>query len=430
MSANSASPTLITDGHELPKRVAIQVFLVFAFVYFLSTLVRAIIATLAPELTEQFQLSAADLGLLAGSYFIGFSLMQLPLGHLLDRFGPPKVAMGFLLVALLGSSIFAMAQNFTMLLIGRTLLGLGLAAGLMAPLTAYRRWYAPATQLRANSWMLTAGSLGMLMSTLPVQWLVPIWGWRGIFWFWEGLVLLALAAILIWIPRWSFTPASHAQNPQAAVPAAGYGSILRNRRFISLAPLAFSSYGGLFAILTLWAGPWLQNVVGQTPAQAAMGLFWINIVVLIVFFTWGFCGPWLAKRAGSVERLATWIGLPGLLTLPVLVLLGQNGGWPWLALFCASLTGLALLQPKLAQTFPPELAGRALTAFNLMIFTGTFAMQWGIGAVIDYFTKQGFDTITAYRYALLLFWACNIAAYGWFLRNRLTANTGHSLQKA
>ena len=75
----------------LPRRRAVAVFLAFAFAYFFSALVRAITATLSPTLVDEFSLSARDLGLLAGGYFLGFSLTQLPLGTWLDRHGPRRV---------------------------------------------------------------------------------------------------------------------------------------------------------------------------------------------------------------------------------------------------------------------------------------------------------------------------------------------------
>ncbi len=69
------------SGALLPRRTAVIVFLVFAFTYFLSALMRAITATLAPTFVDAFTLDAAELGLLAGAYFLGFSLTQLPLGE-------------------------------------------------------------------------------------------------------------------------------------------------------------------------------------------------------------------------------------------------------------------------------------------------------------------------------------------------------------
>ena len=91
----------------LPRRQAVSIFLVFAFAYFISTLIRAVTATLAPTLVTEFSLNARDLGLLAGGYFFGFALTQLPLGTWLDRFGPKRVILGFLGIAVVGAFAFA-----------------------------------------------------------------------------------------------------------------------------------------------------------------------------------------------------------------------------------------------------------------------------------------------------------------------------------
>jgi MFS family permease len=157
----------------LPRKVAVWVFVAFASAYFLSTLLRAITATLSPMLTMEFGLEARDLGLLAGGYFFGFSLTQLPMGHWLDQHGPKKVIVSFLTVAVLGCLAFSWASNFSGLLLARVMIGVGVSACLMAPLTGYRRWLAIENQQRANSWMLMTGALGMLSSTLPVQWPSP-----------------------------------------------------------------------------------------------------------------------------------------------------------------------------------------------------------------------------------------------------------------
>ena len=173
---------MTSQSDTLPRRAAIAVFLAFALAYFISALLRAVTATLSPVLTDEFSLHARDLGLLAGGYFLGFAAMQLPLGSWLDRHGPKQVILGLLTVAVAGCAVFALAGGFSGLMAARVLMGVGVAACLMAPLTGYRRWFDSGTQLRANSWMLMTGSLGMLASTLPVQWLLPVVGWRALFW--------------------------------------------------------------------------------------------------------------------------------------------------------------------------------------------------------------------------------------------------------
>ena len=399
----------------LSRRTAVVVFLSFAFAYFLSALLRAITATLSPILTADFALDSRSLGLLAGGYFLGFSASQLPLGSWLDRHGPKKVLLGFLGIAVVGCVAFSMATSFSALMAARVLCGVGVSACLMAPLTAYRRWLSPATQLRANSWMLMTGSFGMLASTLPVQWLLPYFGWRPLFW---GLaVLLVLAMLLLWwrVPAWQ--PA--AAGPSAAdpdAPRAGYADVWRHPYFRRMVPIGFFSYGGMVAVQTLWAGPWMVQVAGYSAEQAAFGLFAINLSMLTTFWLWGLVNPLLVRRGLSAERLIAW-GLPvSLLVLLVIVWLGTRAGWPWWALFCVSSTLVSLSQPAVAQALPPQAAGRALSAYNLVIFAGIFCLQWAIGLAVDGLSALGWDTASSYRGAVGLFGLCCLAAYATFLR--------------
>ncbi len=396
----------------LAPRAAVGVFLAFALAYFFSTLIRAITATLSPVLSQELALSASDLGLLAGGYFFGFALTQLPMGRWLDRHGPRRVILSFMVVAVLGCAAFATATSFSGLLAARVLTGMGVSACLMAPLTGYRRWLRPELQLRANSWMLMTGSLGMVAATLPVQWLLPVLGWRGLFWGLAVCILLAMAALAWRVPGW----AAHPAPAGAAQPAVGYAQIARHPFFRQMVGIGFVFYAGMVAIQTLWAGPWLVKVAGATPAQAAQGLFGINLCMLVTFWLWGVVQPRLARRGWSAERLIAW-GVP--LALGVLALnlaLGARAGWPMWALFCACSSVGALAQPAVGMALPAQAAGRALSAYNLVLFAGVFAMQWAIGLASDALGRQGWDEAARLRGALALYGLLATGAYGGFLR--------------
>jgi predicted MFS family arabinose efflux permease len=396
----------------LAPRAAVTVFLAFAFAYFLSALLRAVTATLAPLLTQEFALHARDLGLLSGGYFLGFAATQLPLGRWLDRLGPRKVQLGFLGVAVVGCVVFSLAGSFSALLAGRVLVGAGVSACLMAPLTGYRRWFTPMAQMRANAWMLMTGSIGMVASTLPVQWLLPLAGWRPLFWGVAVLIVLAMGWMALAVPAWPSV--SHAASPERALPS-GYAAVWQDRYFQRLAPLGFFCYGGMVAMQTLWAGPWMQNVAGQTAAQAATGLFWINMAMLATFWSWGMVNPWLLRRGLDANSLMAW-GLPSsLLVLAGIVVLGPQAGAGAWALFCVCSTFVSLSLPALAMTFPQALAGRALSAYNLVIFLGVFVVQWGVGLAVDGFAAAGLGTVAAYQSGMALFLACNGGAYAWFV---------------
>ena len=407
----------------LGRRQMVGVFLAFASAYFLSALVRAITATLSPTLTQELSLSAQDLGLLAGGYFLGFSATQLPLGKWLDKHGPKKVLLSFLVVAVLGCIAFALAQSFMGLWLARVLCGVGVSACLMAPLTGYRRWMTPGAQLRANSWMLMTGSLGMVSSTLPVQWLMPIMGWRAIFVGLAVLVVLSMVMIYVLVPVWA-KPEADQQNPasQAVQTEEGYGPIWRSAYFWRMAPIGFFCYGGLLALQTLWVAPWMTVVGGYSPLDAATGLFGINLAMLVTFWTWGLVTPRLAKRGILPNQIISWGQPISFLVLAWIILSGpQMGGHTaWvLSLFCISSTFVSLAQPAVGMAFPSHLAGRALSAYNLVIFGGVFVVQWGIGLGIDLFKSFGWPPVLAFQAAFSVFGLCAVASYVYFqLANR------------
>lgn len=401
----------------LNRSRAIVVFLAFALAYFLSALIRAITATIAPTLVEEFRLTSAELGLLAGAYFLGFAAMQLPLGRWLDRHGPRKVELAFLLAALAGCVAFAMADGFQGLLLARVLCGVGLCACLMAPLTAYRRWYAPEQLMRANSWMLMVGAFGMVASTLPVQWLLPAIGWRGIFVLLAAVVAVSMAIIAWQVPAWTTAQASspdHASQATMPTRPAGYAEVWRSPYFRALAPLGFVNYGGVVAIQTLWAGPWLTKVAGYTTSGAATGLFALNVAMLVAYWVWGLINPRLARQGHSAERLIrVWTPLTFvcLVAMVLVTPVMPQAATVLVVLYCVSSTVVALAQPAVGMAFRPELAGRALSAYNLVIFAGVFAVQWGIGLLVDAFKAAGQAEVPAFQSAFGAYGVVSLAAY-------------------
>jgi MFS family permease len=392
------------------SRVAIGAFASFAFAYFLSGSLRGATATLAPVFSDELGLTAGDLGLLSGAFFLGFAATQLPLGSALDRFGPRGVLLGFLSVAVVGCAAFALARGLVAMSLARVLIGVGVSACLMAPMTAYRHGLSPEGQLRANSWMLMAGSLGMVASTLPVQWLLPSLGWRGLFWTVAGLAALSMVGIAASVP--TDRPVAASASTHAS---RGYAAVWRHRTFVRLAPLGLFHYGGMIAVQTLWAGPWMVQVGGTTAGQSAQGLFAINIAMLLAFLGWGLVVPRLYANGWTAQRVITW-GVPvSLAMLLTAVLLGQRAGALAWALYCVSATCVSLAQPAVGQAFDRALAGRALSAFNLVVFGGIFATQWGLGLAVDLFRSLGWATLSSFQGAFALLWGAGMASYLWFV---------------
>jgi len=392
----------------LAKSKAITIFLVFALGYFISTLLRAITATISPELINDFDLSAGELGLLGGGYFLGFASVQIPLGYLLDLKGPRKIVSYFLSLTIIGLILFALAQNFLTLLISRIIIGVGVGACLMGPLTAYRIWYQDETQQRANSWMLMVGAIGMLSSSLPVQFFLPIIGWRNIFLILALITLVCIVLIIIFIPKWDSK--SDQKNDDAKLSV-----VWQNQFFRSVIPMGFFSTGGLFAIQTLWAGPWMIKVSGYTPEESAKGLFLIYFLMLSSFLIWGYFVPKFSKNVNDAIRLLKY-GVPlNLLVLGAIIYLGPNTGSIHWALFIVSAVFLSLIQPAVGMAFSVSNAGKALTSYNLLIFIGAFFLQWIIGLIIDLGLSLNYSEIASFQLAMSFVLVTSLTSYLYFL---------------
>ena len=395
----------------LPKQKAISIFLVFALGYYISNLLRAITATISPNLVSEFNLSAGELGLLGGGYFLGFASVQIPLGYLLDNKGPKKIVSYFLLIAIVGIISFSLSQNFTSLLISRILIGVGVGACLMGPLTAYRVWFQDETQQRANSWMLMTGAIGMLSSSLPVQFFLPIIGWRSIFGILAILTFFSIVLILIFIPNWD---KENIHNEKGSLK-----EVWQNEFFKSLVPMGFFNYGGLFAIQTLWAGPWMVKVSGYTPEESANGLFIIYLSLLFSFLTWGYFVPRFSKNVSDAIRLLKFGAPLNLIVLAFIIYLGPKAGAFHWAFFAVSSVFLSLSQPAVGMAFSLSNAGKALTSFNLLLFIGAFALQWIIGVIIDLTMNLGFSEISGFRFAMVFFLLTSLFSYLFFLIKNL-----------
>jgi len=253
-------------------------------------------------------------------------------------------------------------------------------------------------------------NLGFVSSTLPVQILLPIIGWRWIFGLISILILLSIFLILLFIPKWSQKEEDIQNKTDVKL-----SEIWTNKFFISFIPLGFFNYGGIMAIQTLWAGPWMLNVSGYNDLQSATGLFVINITMLFAYFIWGYILPKISEIGINTLKLIKF-GLPiSYISLFVIILLGERAGAIYFTIYILTSIVISLTQPAIALSFPKNLAGKSLTSFNVLLFSGTFFMQWGIGLIIDYSKYLGFEEIKSYQIAFGIFLMICIFSYLYFI---------------
>ena len=394
-----------------PTAVVLRVFLPFAAGYFLSYLYRTINAVLSPHLVAELGLDATDLGLLTSVYFLTFAAFQLPLGMLLDRFGPRRVEATFLLFAAAGAGLFAVSSHATELIIGRALIGLGVSACLMASFKAFVLWFPAARLPVVNGWVLAAGGLGALVATAPVEAALKLTDWRGLFAILAGLSFAVAAALLWAVPERGGGVASETWRAQWRAVT----GIFRSPVFWRIAPASILSQASFMAIQGLWAGPWLRDVSGLDPATAAEYLFWIAAAMVAGFLGMGQL-TYRLSRLGVAPLGVAVSGMALFMLAQLALLLGWGPIGPLWALFGFFGTAGTLTYAILTQAFPPALAGRVNTALNLLVFVAAFAGQWSMGAIINRWPLDGGGYADpGYRWAFGLALALQALTWVWLL---------------
>ena len=391
-------------------RLIACVLLPFAAGYYLSYLFRTINALIAGDLTAELNLSAADLGFLTSVYFLVFAAVQLPLGALLDRYGPRTIQSALLLLASAGALVFALADGLLGLVIGRALLGLGVALALMAGFKAIVLWFPPERLALANGWLVMLGALGALTATAPADLVVQAIGWRGLFAVLAGLSALAALLVLFAVPEQS---AGH--PAQSNVRAASLLAIYRDRRFWRIAPLSAIGIGTSWSLQGLWAAPWLRDVDGLDRATVVQHLGVMAVAVCASALLLGMAADRL-RRMGIKTELV----LASTLTLSMAAQAALVLGWPvpsflvW-AVIAAAGAATVLSFAILAQYFPKAMSGRANAALNLLHVGGAFLLQSATGLIIEQWPEaHGTYPAEAHELAMAATLVLQLAALAWF----------------
>ncbi|MGD9944742.1 MAG: MFS transporter [Burkholderiaceae bacterium] len=366
----------------LPAGLAVRVFIAFAAGYFMSYGLRTVNVIIAPDLIDEFGLTHTQLGSLSSAYFLSFAALQLPLGIWLDRYGSRRTDAALLTVAAAGCAVFALAGSSAMLWVGRALIGVGVSGALMSSLRAFRFWYAAERQQQLAVWMLVAGALGSLVSTLPAQLALPLVGWRGLFW--GACVLLCLCALSVYTVVPKEPAASNGDDSRWS----GYREVFAEPYFWRFAVVSLTMQSTFIALQTLWIGPWFRQVLGIDAATAAQALFIVNLVLMCGFLGLGWAVPGLARRGVGTLQLVGGAALVMIVLQIAIAFASGPAAWLlWLPLALAS-TCQTLAQTHVSLSFPERLTGRAFTAYNLLVFIGMFGAQWLFGALVDLFGGQ------------------------------------------
>ena len=396
-----------------------RVFVPFALGYFLSYLLRVVNAVIAPDLIAELNLTAADLGLMTSANFLAFTIVQLPVGILLDRYGPRRTDAALLLFAGLGCFIFANAATAGGLIAGRALIGLGTAACLMGAFKAFAMWLPSGRLPFANGLQMAAGGLGAVAGTVPVEMALTVTDWRGIFVVLSIMSLAMSALVFFVLPR---RKGAETQPGTLKEQLAGFSQVFTAPVFWRIVPMTVASQAMFLSTQSLWSGPWLSDVAGLSRDAVANHLFWIAASMVAGFLGMGT----IAERLGRIGIKTKYVAFTGMAIFAALqtVLIVQWTGavLPIWMLFGFFGTAGILPYAALGQEFPPELAGRVVTGLNVFTFGSAFLGQWGIGVIINQWptSASGGYAVEGYQAAFIVMAVLQVLTLIWFLVYRKT----------
>jgi MFS family permease len=392
-----------------------RVTLPFLAGYLVSYVYRSVNAVIGPDIARELGLSSAGLGLLSGIYFFSFALFQLPLGVLLDRYGPRRVNATLLLVAAAGGAWFALGQSAAQLTAARAIMGIGVSGCLMAAFSAFALWYPPERIATMNGVAFASGMLGALLTTVPLEMLLRVLHWREVF---LGIVAVTMAvSLLIFLAVPERTAGRRGES--LAEQWRGFARITRDPGFWRAALCIGASQSAGVSLQTLWVATWLRDVAGYSPAQVARALLLFAAVMLAGYIGFGRAADVFARRGRSTLPLLAGGVATASLSLGLIALGVRTGALALWCVFFGCATAVVLSYSIFSRRYPKEMVGRVNTALNTFVFIGMFSGQWAVGLLLNLWpqTAAGYAP-EAYAWALGALWLVQFAGLAWLWSGR------------
>ena len=404
------------------------VFTLSALLFFLSQFYRTSNAVIAPELIRDLDLDTEGLGLLSAAFFYVFALTQIPITVFLDRIGPRRLMTGLSLIGVVGAIVFSLADNLTVGILGRFLLGIGMACNLMGTLKLLSEWFRPSVFATLTGVVFSIGTAGNMLSTTPLVAIVSAVGWRGGFQIIAG-INLALTLVFWFMVR--DRPGSHKGTDPGATAAAGIrqafanvGMLFRYRDYWIISLGTFVRYGAAASFQALWAGPFLLEVMGYSALATGNIILLLNIGMIFGATFWGA----LSDRIGGSRKLLVVSGLVSLALLMILLAMIPSNtstavtGCLFFLFGLSSAAGL-LMYPHIKDLVPEKMAGAAMTGVNFFTMIGPAVFLQGLGMLMQRFYPQASRGPQAFATALWLCAGCLLLAGLLYMFTRKMKNT-------
>ncbi|QRM28937.1 MFS transporter [Microvirga sp. VF16] len=385
------------------SEAALLLIAVLAALYAISQFLRNSIGVIANDLARELHLSATQTGLLSSAFFFSFAAVQIPIGILIDRYGPKRTMLATAVLTVAGTVLFALAPDASVLIAARALMGLGCSTFFMAPLVIYARRFPPERFAGLTSLQMGLANLGTLAATAPLAASAAVFGWRTSF-----LAVAALTIVIVLAIAWIVPRDSGSQQTKETWVATfrGVSDALKVPSFWPVFFMHLTTYGCFASVVGLWGGPWLSDVHGADLGTRGSILLLGATAQICGMLLWGamdrFWGSY--KRPVLIGSTATIL----LLSVLVLAPLDRTSAAVWFPLFGLCIAYTPILTSHGKSLFPPSLTGRGITLMNIGTMGGAFLSQSVTGMLIDLMGRsdQGLYRPEGYRlvFAALAGW--------------------------
>jgi MFS family permease len=387
-----------------PSRTRWAIFALAASAFWLSFFHRVAPAAIADELQRSFAIGGAMLGALAATYYVIYTLMQVPTGVLNDTVGPRRVLAAGCVIAGIGSLLFAAADSVAAAIVGRTLAGLGVSVAFVSMLKLAAEWFQENRFATITGIGAMIGITGALAAATPLAWAVTLVSWRVVFTA-AGMASLLLAIAIVLIVR--DRPAGPAaerrvESPRDAVRwREGLELVTRNPATWPCFWFGFGMSGSYMTFVSLWAVPYFVHGYGMSAIEATQHT---SVMLVCLALSQGMIGA-LSDRVrrrrplivgSALAYLACWVAwLAGAAALP-------GVSYAVSAVMGLSVCGMTLSWACAKELNPSRYSGIAISLVNTSGFLAVGLLQPLVGWLIDRGAAGAAHSLATYTPGMVL----------------------------
>lgn len=383
--------------------------------YLYQFILRVAPGILSEDLSRAYKVSTFELGELAGTYYMAYAAMQLPVGFLLDRYGARMLVSLSCLCAALGGIIFSLAADLQFLVVGRFMMGMGAACGFIGTIKLANELFPPQKIARLVAITMVMGTLGASLGGLPLSFLAKKYGWQN------AMIAVGIFGILLSVCIAYVLPRSNAIKS-----AKGLGKQKVNLSARESLKDVFSRpqiwlvgvYGSLLyvplaVIADLWGVPFLTASYG-VPSTKAAG------ITTFIYYGVAVGSPFMAYLSNRMQSRKVVMYLAASISLLVYSLLLTT-----CSLSCTAVMGLfflgglafagqSMVFAVASESLPNHLTGLGLGFINTIVTLSGVIFEPLVGYLLTLASNGQKDlsclTFESYQIALLPIPICMVLA--------------------